>query len=173
MSALPSQPSVESLETLIVEPRCRFFACKNILIAVWIAQADVASALANERAARMMAQRFSAGRSFVGFVLDGLPGPTPEALPVFAKLMARSSELACIAYVLEGSGFWASGLRGMISNAYRESGAAARLKVGTSVEEIAGWLSTNHALHTGVAIGESELREVLLKARGVAEAARR
>jgi hypothetical protein len=174
VTALPKQAPADTLETLIVVPgRCLFFVCGNILICVWIGQADLAAAQANERAARTMARRYKTGRSFVGFILDGLPGPTPEAVPVFAKLMARSAELACIGYVLEGSGFWASGLRGMISNAHRESGAAARLRIATSAEGLSDWLSTQHAQHTGVTIQAAQLCAVLAKARAIAEAARR
>jgi hypothetical protein len=162
------------LETLVVEPgRCQFLAYKNIMICVWIAQADLASAKANERAARIMARRYSTGRSFVAFILDGLAGPTPDAMPVFARLMARGAELACMAYVLEGTGFWVSGLRSMLANAHRESGAAARLKVGTSADEIAEWLSAEHASRTGVAISVAELQEVLRNARNTPVATRR
>jgi len=142
------------------------------MISVWLGQADLAAAKANERAAQIMARRYRAGRSFVGFILDGLPGPTPEAMAVFARLMARSAELACMAYVLEGSGFWASGLRSMIGNAHRESGAAARLKVGTTIDEIAEWLSSEHEQRTGVALSTAELHEALLKARTASIATR-
>ncbi len=174
MSALPKDPPAEALETLSVEAgRCLLFACRNILICAYIGQADLAVAQAHERNARTMARRHKDGRSFVGFILDGLPGPTPEALPVFSRLMARSAELACIAYVLEGSGFWASGLRGMIGNAYRDGGAAARLKIGTGANEISEWLSAQHAAQTGVAIEAGALLAALLKARSIAEDARR
>lgn len=174
VSASPKEVPEEALEALNVEPgRCLFFACRNILICVYIGQADLAAALANEQAARTMARRYKGGRSFVGFILDGLPGPTPEAVPVFSRVLARSAELACIAYVLEGSGFWASGLRGMIGNAYRESGSAAQLKIGTSTDQISEWLSAQHARQTGVAIDAGALHAVLLKARSIAEDARR
>ena len=155
-----------SLETLAGEPdRCALFAHRNLTVGVWLGQADLAAAQATERAARIMEARHPAGRSYVAFILDGLPAPTPDATDLFTKLMGQHDSLACIAYVMEGSGFWASGLRGMINNAYRESGAEGRLRIGTCVEEIADWLSQSHEKATSVAIPAEELRAVLLQAR--------
>lgn len=145
--------------------RCVFFAYKNITIGVWTGQADLAAAQAVERAARIMASRHRAGRTYLAFVLDGLPGPTPEATQVFTSLIGQRDGLGCLAYVVEGSGFWASGLRGMITNMYRDSGANRRFKIATSIEEVAAWLSVNHEHATGVAVSEEELREVLSRAR--------
>jgi hypothetical protein len=167
MVAGPSQRSPGiALETLASERgRCVFLAYKNITIAVWTGQADLAAAQATERAARIMAARYRAGRSVVSFILDGVPGPTPEAGELLTRLMGQRESLACIAYVLEGSGFWASGLRSMITNAYRESGTASRLKIGTNADEIASWLSASHQHITGVAISQADLQQALQQAR--------
>jgi hypothetical protein len=169
MVAGPNQESPDSpLEVLAFErERCVFLAHKNITIAVWMGQANLAAAQATERAARIMGVRHRAGRSYLAVILDGVPGPAPEATELLARVMGQREGLACIAYVLDGGGFWASGLRGMIGNVYRESGAAGRLKIGTSDEEIAGWLSVKHQEATGVAVSEEELREVLRKARAI------
>jgi hypothetical protein len=158
-----SSPSLEILS--FERDRCMFSAYKNITIGVFTGQADLAAAQAAERAGRMMAARYRAGRSYVAFILDGLPGPTPEATELLTRLMGQRDTLACIAYVVEGTGFWASGLRGMIANVYRESGAAGRLKVGTTIEDIADWLGSRHREATGLAISDTELRDVLAQAR--------
>ena len=169
MSTVESQQPLEpSLEVLTSERgRCVFYAYKNITVAVWTGQAEENAARATERAARAMVARHSAGRSFVAFVLDGLPGPTPEATRVFTEAMGSREGLAHVAYVLEGSGFWASGLRGMINNAHRESGAKARLLVATTIEDVAAWLAPRHEQATGVAVSEEELRSVLANARAL------
>lgn len=167
MVAVPSQRSPATAPEILTfeRERCVFLAYRNITMAVWTGQADLAAAQAAERAARMMAARHRAGRSYVAFILDGLPGPTPDATEILTRLMGQRDSLACIAYVVEGSGFWASGLRGMIANVYRESGAAGRLKIGATLDEVAGWLSSKHQEATGVAISEAELREALQHAR--------
>jgi hypothetical protein len=174
MVADSSQRSPSSdLERLTFERgRCVFLGYKNITIGVWSGQADVAAAQATERAARIMAARYRTGRSYVAFVLDGLPGPTPGATEIFTKLMGQRDSLACLAYVIEGSGFWASGLRSMIANAHRDSGAAAVLRIGTSVDDITKWLSERHTDATGVEVSEAEMRDVLLRARSCADLTR-
>lgn len=168
MVTFPGQrpSSAAALERLTSEPgRCAFFAYMNISIGVWTGQADVAAAKAAERAAAIAASRYPEGRSYVGFLLDGLPGPTPEAAEVFTRVMGLRESLSCIAYVLEGSGFWASGLRGMVNNVHRDSGSSGRLKIATSVAEVAAWLSRKHLDATGVAVSEPELLDALVQAR--------
>ncbi len=164
--ALPS-PS-DALETLVVEPgRCFFGAYRNITISVWAGQANVAAAQVALRAGAEMARRHPGGHSAVCFVLDGLPGPTPEAQPLVAKLLGQRSALKCAAIILEGSGFWASGLRSMINNTHREGGGGTGLKIATTLAELVGWLSDNHEQRTGVAIAPDVLEQALSQARQV------
>jgi hypothetical protein len=168
MVTIPGQrpPNAAALERLTSEPgRCEFFAYKNITIGVWTGQADLAGAKAAERAAAMMAVRYREGRSYVGFLVDGLPGPTPEGAEILTKVLGQRDTLSCIACVIEGSGFWASGLRSMVNNVHRESGASGRLKIATSVAEVAAWLSQKHQEATGVAVSVPELLDALVQAR--------
>lgn len=156
----------DSLETLVVERgRCHFSAYKNITISVWVGQADVAAAQAALRAGKEMARRHPQGHSAACFVLDGLPGPTADAHPLIAKVLGQRSDLKCAAIILEGSGFWASGLRSMINNTHREANGNAGLKIATSLSDVVGWLAENHEERTGVAIAPDVLQEVLTRAR--------
>jgi hypothetical protein len=167
------RPSIGLVETLAVERgRCHFSAYRNIAIGVWVGQANSAAAEAALRVAKEMPKRCPGGHSSVAFLLDGLPGPLPEALPLLAKLFAKRSDLACTAMVLEGSGFWASGLRSMVNNSRREGGGETPLKMGTSIAEIVSWLSTQHAQKTGVLLAPDELTEALTFARQLGEQAR-
>jgi hypothetical protein len=159
-----------SLETLAVEhDRCVFLGYKNITIGVWMGQADVTAAHAAVRAGQIMADRHPKGRSYVAFILDGLAGPTPEAAEILTKVMGQRNTLACIAYVIEGSGFWASGLRGLVSNVHRDSRAAGHLKVASSIDSVVEWLSLRHREATGVEVSQADLGDVLLRARAFAE----
>jgi hypothetical protein len=174
MQNSPASPSIDSLETLSVERgRCHFSAYRNISISVWVGQATVPAVHAAQRAAKEMAARFPNRHSAVSFVLDGLPGPVPEALPLLAKVMGQRGALACVATVLEGSGFWASGLRGMLNNSHREGGGGVLLKIGTTIEDVADWLSEHHYDETGVALTPAQLREALTHARAFGERAAR
>jgi hypothetical protein len=156
----------DSLETLVVERgRCHVSAYRNITISVWVGQANPAAAHAALRAGQEMARRHPQGHSTGVFVLDGLPGPTPDAQPLIAKVLGQRSSLKCAAIILEGSGFWASGIRAMINNTHREANGGASLKISTTLAEVVGWLSENHEERTGVAIAPDLLEQVLTQAR--------
>lgn len=162
----------EALETLVVERgRCHFSVYRNITISVWVGQANVAAAQAALRAGKEMARRHPQGHSAACFVLDGLSGPTPDAQPLIAKVLGQRADLKCAAIILEGSGFWASGLRSMINNTHREANGSAGLKIATTLAEVVGWLSENHQERTGVAIAPDVLEEVLTRARQLGAAA--
>jgi hypothetical protein len=161
------------LETLAVEPgRCHFSVYQNIAIGVWVEQANRAAAETALRVAQEMPKRCPNRHSSVAFLLNGLPGPMPEAMPALTKLYAKRSDLACTAIIIEGSGFWSSGLRGMVNNTRREGGGDTPLKMGSSIAEVVDWLSEQHRRFTGVLIEPPELHEALAFARQLGEQAR-
>jgi hypothetical protein len=161
------------LETLaVVHGRCHFSLYRNIAIGVWVAQANEAGAEAALRVSKEMASRFPDGHSSVAFLLDGLPGPLPEAMPALTKLFARRSDLACTAIILEGSGFWASGLRSMINNSRREGGGEVPLKIASAIDQVVDWLSEHHQKQTGIAVAVPDLQAALAFARQLGEQAR-
>jgi hypothetical protein len=160
------RPSSSSVETLAVEPgRCHFSVYRNIAIGVWVAQADRAAAEAALRVAREMALRCPGRHSSVAFLVDGLPGPLPEAIPALSKLWEKRPDLACSAMIIEGAGFWASGLRSMINNMRREAGGDVRVNIGSSIEQVVDWLSAENARLTGQFIAPAELADALAFAR--------
>jgi hypothetical protein len=170
---LQRRGSLGILETLAVEPgRCHFSIYQNIAIGVWVAQADRAAAEAALRVSQEMPKRCPNRHSSVAFLTDGLPGPMPEALPALTQLYARRSDLACTAIVIEGSGFWASGLRSMVNNTRREGGGDTPLKMGAAIGEVVDWLSEQHYKGTGVRIAPADLQQALAFARQLGEQAR-
>jgi hypothetical protein len=155
-----------SVETLVVEPgRCHFSVYRNVAIGVWVAQANQAAAEAALRVAREMALRFPGRHSSVAFLVDGLPGPMPEAIPALTKLWEKRPDLACSAMIIEGAGFWASGLRSMINNMRREAGCDVPVNIGSSIEQVVPWLSAENARLTGQLIEPAELADALAFAR--------
>lgn len=167
VSIPPVKPAVETMA--VVPGRCYFGLYRNVAIGVWVAQANLAAAETLLRMARELAVRCPEGHSSVGFLLDGLPGPLPEAVPALTKVWTKRPDLACTAVVIEGSGFWASGLRSMIANQRREGGGNVASKIGSSIEEVVDWLSAQNEQGTGVAIPPPELATALRLARQVGE----
>lgn len=156
----------------MVPGRCHFSVYCNIAIGVWVAQADAEAAEAALRVASIMAERFPERHSSAAFLIDGLPGPLPEALPLLQKLWAKRSDLVCTAMVIEGTGFWASGLRAMVNNTRREGGGQVPLKIGSAIDQVVEWLSAHNEQGTGVAIAPAELSDALAVARQLGEQTR-
>ena len=167
-------PLIDSLTVMRGVPgRCHFNAYKNVSIAVWVGQGNLDAIQLAAEVGREMAARHPRGHSSVHFILDGLPGPTPDAQPLFNKAVGARTDLACLAVILEGSGFWASGLRSLINNTHREENGASALRIATAIEPLMGWFSEQHLRRTGVELSALQLRDVLSHARQVGELAAR
>jgi hypothetical protein len=177
MSALRASlfpASDEPLTPLLAERgHVSYSIYQNVSIAVWVGQATLQVVNRVLEVTKTMVGRFPGGHSSVSFVLDGLPAPTPEAQAQLQKTFSARSQLVVTAIVLEGSGFWASGLRGMINNSHREAQGKSALKIVTSVDPLVGAFCEEHGTRTGVEISPMVLRDVLLHARQVGEKAAR
>lgn len=166
--------SNEPLTPLLAERgHVSYSSYQNVSIAVWVGQATVPVVNRIQEVSKMMIGRFPGGHSSVSFVLDGLPAPTPDAQLLLQKTFAARMQLAVTAIVLEGSGFWASGLRGMINNSHREAQGTSTLKIVTSLDPLVGAFCEQHSAQTGVELAPMVLRDVLLHARQVGEKAAR
>jgi hypothetical protein len=144
---------------------------QNISIIVWVAHATVPAVQCLQEVSKTMIVRYPNGHSSVSFVLDGVGVPTPDAQVVLQRSLGARSQPHVTAIVLEGSGFWASGLRGMISNSHREAQAKSALKITTSIDSLVGWFCEEHGARTGVELAPMALRDVLQHARQIGETA--
>jgi hypothetical protein len=169
VSRMPrAQPSPLELEVLRLEPGI-FAYCgwRNFSIGVWVGQATLPAVNGMLRMSEDLEQRFPHGRSSVIFVADKVPAPTPEAREAFARVY--TPKLSCTAMVLEGDGFWASGIRSMSANVHRSADTPALLRVHNDIEQVVAWLPQQHLAHTGVNVSAEELARVLRSARAEAE----
>jgi hypothetical protein len=153
----PAHPSLLRTEPGIYQYR----AWQNINVGVWVGQATYEATKGLIEVGMEMRRRYPAGHSSIVFILDKLAAPTPEARELFAQFMRPGSSLMCNAIVLEGEGFWASGLRAMISNTHRGAAGSVHVGVGTSIDEILTWFPEAHAKCTGVMVKTAELRTAL------------
>ncbi|HEX6240632.1 MAG TPA: hypothetical protein VFZ61_07060 [Polyangiales bacterium] len=164
-SIAPSSPSVLRVAPGIYQ----YSAWQNVNIGVWVGQATYEATAGLLEVGAEMRRRYPAGHSSIVFVLDKLPAPTPEARELFAQFLRAGSSLMCNAIVLEGEGFWASGLRAMIGNTHRGASGSVQLGVGTTIDEILAWFPEAHARCTGIAVKAAELRAVLQEHRRINE----
>lgn len=150
---------------LRVEPGVyAYYAYKNVSVGIWVGQAVKSAVAGLVEMSQENAKQHPDGRSSVVFVLDELPAPTPEAQEEMKRVYA-SEGLAITAIVLEGTGFWASGIRSMTNNVSRAAGSSMLLRISTSIEEVVGWLPAAHLERTGVALPAAEFHKALLAMR--------
>jgi hypothetical protein len=173
MAARPASifpASAELLSSLRVERgHVSYSLYQNISIAVWVGQATLPVVQAVHEVTKEMIGRFPGGHSSIAFVLDGLPAPTADAQSLLTKTFEKRSQLMVTAIVLEGSGFWASGLRCMINNSHRDANSDSSLRIVTDLNPLVGWFAEEHAKRTGVSIVPMALRDVFLLARHLGE----
>jgi hypothetical protein len=158
-------PPISSSPVLVVPGVFHYNGWKNVSIGVWVGQATVGAVESLFAFGKNMIQLYPDGHSSVVFILDKLPAPHPDARELLAQLFNARSSLACTAVVLEGSGFWASGLRSMIANTHRSATGSVKLRVGTSIDEVLGWFPAEHARLTGIELDRNELRTELMYSR--------
>ena len=155
---------------LDIDPgRFRYSAWSNITVGVWADQATFEAAQRVIRVSKWMAERFPEGHSNVVFVLDGAPAPTAEANQVFAKVYDdKFSDLACMGIIIEGTGFWASGMRSLITSQRLHTPGKVRVRVSESVDGLLEWLVPEHAARTGAKLSVQDVRSALVALRELA-----
>lgn len=164
----PARVPANSVVTLRVEPRIYYYSSwQNLTIAVWVGQATGASVRALGEISREMIRRHPEGHSSVVFILDKIPAPTPEAREILDKVFHSRNDLSCVSVVIEGSGFWASGMRSLMGNTHRASAGATStaLRLNTTIEEVVEWMPEAHLRRTGVEIDPVEFGKALRQVR--------
>lgn len=158
-------PPINGAPVCVVPGVFHYNNWKNVSIGVWVGQATVAAVEALFRFGKDMVQLYPDGHSSVVFILDKLPAPPADARELLGTLFSARSTLACTAVILEGSGFWASGLRSMIANTHRTASGSVKLRVDTSIEEVLAWFPAEHARLTGIELDPEQLRGELVYSR--------
>jgi hypothetical protein len=169
-SALP-----EGLELLRIEPQIYCYGLyRNVTLAVWVGQATLPALHAMGGISRDMVRRFPQGHSSIVFILDKIPAPSQEASDLIARAFNTRNGLACVSVIIEGTGFWGSGMRSMLSNARRSAAgeSSALLRLNSSSDEAVAWLPDETLRRTGVRVEPSGLADALrwVRERGAAQA---
>lgn len=159
-------PPSSALIDLRTEPGAYYYgAWQGISVGVWVGQATLPAVHGLIEFGSVLARLYPGGHSSIVFILDKVAAPTPEARDLLERVMSARSTLACSAIVLEGSGFWASGIRSMLGNTHRAASGNVLLRVVTTIDEVINWLPSEHARLTGIRVDTHELRSVLSQVR--------
>jgi hypothetical protein len=141
-------------------------AWKNIGLCTW-SGAAVAPVVATLVEATEKLRSPGRRVSFVHLIPDKLALPDAEARSAFIRLMKDyQSDLACIAIVVGGTGFWASAMRNAIIGLRVFAPRSFEFRLHGSVEEVVEWLPAAHRKLTDVEIPPATLERLLAQAMG-------
>lgn len=139
-----------------------FYTWQNIMIACW-SQSATGPAIAKVTVLRQAVHdRHPEGVSVIYLIANEAGLPTAEARAGVKELMARfSKQRACLAIAIQGTGFWASAMRAVITGVRIMVPLSFPMGVFGDVKELAEWLPQRHELRTGIRIKPAELLTVL------------
>ena len=139
---------------------------RNVRIVSWVAQA-IGPAVEEVHRAMDRSQSFPQ-YSWVHLIRDKLPLPDARARDGFVRMMRdRSSELACVAVVVGGTGFWASAMRNAVIGLRVFAPGKFDLRLHGSIDEVVTWLPNAHQRKTQVELPATALRELLMQAQAL------
>lgn len=142
------------------------FAWEDTTIIVWLKGATGPATSRLRVVTEEVARAHPEGFSNIHLVAYGAALPTAEAKRGFADLMTRyEKELACVATVFEGSGFWASALRSMNTGLQMLAQRPFPMRVLKDIDEVADWVPAEHLRHTGRRLQPRHLHAALSSAR--------
>lgn len=155
---MPSAPVIATADQDLVvlhrtPGRCAFGHHGNVALQAWHEPPDAADARALHTASVQLVQRYPMGLSSIHWVRSGGRLPDHEARSVMSRtLAAYGDHYGRLAIVLNGDGFWAGAVRGMLTGLGIASGNREAFRVVASTVEAVRWLSEPHRQRTGVTV---------------------
>jgi hypothetical protein len=154
------------LKMLDVERGAHVFALwKNVIVGIWAATADPERVTRFAAATAKATATLPGMRSNVHIVVESAGLPGDAARSAFSGLMSSNAkQLACIAVVVQGTGFWSGAIRSATTQMRMQSNVSLAHRIFGSVDEVSRWLPGEHERRSGVALAADDLREVLTAA---------
>jgi hypothetical protein len=139
-----------------------FGSWKNVFIGIWESQATMPAVDRMLRATIGLNDLCPMGRSTIHVVAEGAKLPTTEVRAHFSSVLKKNAEnLACVAVVVVGTGFWTSALRSFVTSLRWLAPRSFAFRMNGTVEEVAKWLPAEHAQRTGVELDRKRLVQVI------------
>ncbi|MET0591092.1 MAG: hypothetical protein ABW133_00230 [Polyangiaceae bacterium] len=154
---------LEEPTVLDAEPGAFLFgAYKNIFVGVWESQATMNAVERMVKATNTMSELHPTGRSTIHIVVHGAALPTAEVRGHFVStLKSHADQIACVAVVVGGTGFWTSALRSFVTGLRWLSPRSFDFRLCGSTYEVSRWLPNEHNKRTGIDIDPKRLVQVL------------
>jgi hypothetical protein len=140
---------------------CVMGSRKNITFAVWGTQGTLPLAMQFAKLSDDVGQVYPMV-STIHLILDDVRLPTADARKVLDDLTDRfTRRLACLATVVEGSGFRASAMRSFLTGMHMLQRQSYKAKTCETILEVANWLAPRHSAASGVPVVTDELLTTL------------
>jgi hypothetical protein len=141
-----------------------FGSWKNVLVAVWESQATDSAVERMAKVIRTVADARPEARSNIHIILDGAALPEAPTRAKFVELMKQNDgQVACIAVVAGGAGFWASAFRSFITGLRWLAPRSYDLRLQGTIEQVVRWLPSEHLRRTGVKLDPVRLQRLLIE----------
>jgi hypothetical protein len=139
-----------------------FGSWRNVFVGVWESQATMPAVERMVRATNMLNDLHPAGRSTIHIVSNGAGLPTTDVRAHFVDALKKNAgQLACVAVVVGGTGFWTSALRSFVTGLRWLAPRSFDFRLNATVEEVTRWLPAEHAKRTGVVLEPRRLAQVV------------
>lgn len=135
---------------------------QNVIVTVWGTRSTVATIEHLDSAAHQLWARHPTGISSLHLILHSEGMPDGAARAALNKLTdVHAPHLACVATLVQGSGFWASAMRGLLTSLHFLVRRPFKARICASLEEMASWLVEPHARMTGVTLERDAVCSIL------------
>ena len=139
-----------------------FGSWKNVLVSVWEAQGTIVAIDRMLEAATAM-PRIAAKRSDIYIIAEGARLPEAGVRDHFVEVIqSHSIDLACVAVVVEGSGFWASALRSFVTGLHWLAPRSFDFRLHGSINEMITRLPPIHERLSGIHLDQNRFQKLML-----------
>jgi hypothetical protein len=136
--------------------------CGRVAIAAWFGSLSIESVEAYARVVQDVIARLGGGRGSVVHLVNERVGMPPSATrPALTKLMEDTQALSCASVVVQGSGFWASAIRGFLTGMRLLGPSTYRIREHSTLADVVAWLPAEHEKFTGEPLDPEELARCL------------
>jgi hypothetical protein len=141
------------------------FSWQNFTMVVWSSQATGPVVERLARSSEVEIRGFRHGFSSIHIVKNAAGLPTAEARAAFVALMQKyAPQLACVATIILGSGFWVSALQSVTTGMRMLAPRSFDHRINGSIEAACAWLPNEHGKRTGIIVDPAELSAAMHEA---------
>lgn len=140
---------------------CAMAHWRGVSIVVWATQATAQHVHELQKLTETIGQSRTCGSNVV-LVVNRAPLPTYEARRAIHELTRRYEQnITCSATLIEGTGFWSSAIRSLVTSLHLVGRWSFELKTFSDIGTLSEWVAPIHTRATGTEVSAEELAGAL------------